>query len=78
MKKTYEMTREIFNKCSGNQMRDIFIEEIEADEYGLEKIIGEYIEGDDATYDKTVTQDGDIVVNVVNNGLRQRLTFCEL
>ena len=23
MKKQYEMIREIFNKCSGNQMRDV-------------------------------------------------------
>jgi hypothetical protein len=32
MKKRYEAIWEIFNKCSGNQMRDVFFEEIETDE----------------------------------------------
>jgi len=28
----YEVIREIFNKCSGNQMRDVFFEEVETDD----------------------------------------------
>ena len=28
----YEMVREILNECSGNQMRDIFFDEIETDD----------------------------------------------
>jgi hypothetical protein len=32
MKKRYEVIWEIFNKCSGNQMRDVFFEEIETDD----------------------------------------------
>ena len=27
--KEYEVVHEIFNQCSGNQMRDVFIEEAE-------------------------------------------------
>ena len=29
MMKEYEVVHEIFNLCSGNQMRDVFVEEIE-------------------------------------------------
>ena len=32
MKKCYETVWEIFNKCANNQMRDIFIDEIETDD----------------------------------------------
>ena len=27
----YEVLREIFNQCSGNQMRDIYVEEVDID-----------------------------------------------
>ena len=30
--KHYEMIWEIFNNCSGNQMRDVHIEEVETDD----------------------------------------------
>ena len=29
---TYELIREIFNQCSNNQMRDVFVSEIETAE----------------------------------------------
>ena len=32
MKKSYETIWEIFNKCPNNQMRDVFIDEIETDD----------------------------------------------
>ena len=32
MKKCYETVWEIFNECANNQMRDIFIDEIETDD----------------------------------------------
>ena len=32
MKKSYEVVWEIFNECANNQMRDIFIEEIETED----------------------------------------------
>ena len=28
----YELIREIFNRCSGNQMRDVFVSEVETDD----------------------------------------------
>ena len=35
----YEVVHEIFNLCSGNQMRDVFIEEIEIPEGAFEEYI---------------------------------------
>ncbi|MDR1217369.1 MAG: hypothetical protein LBJ99_02155 [Oscillospiraceae bacterium] len=77
LKKRYELTREIFNKCSGNQMRDVFFEEIEADDADIEAIIGRYLQGSDVECDRSVSPDGDIVVDISTDGLLQRLTFCE-
>jgi hypothetical protein len=77
MKKQYELTREIFNKCAGNQMRDIFFEEIEADESDIDAIIADYLKGGDISYDKHISPDGDIIVDIVTDNLRQKLTFCE-
>ena len=39
MMKEYEVVHEIFNLCSGNQMRDVFIEEIEIPEGAFEGYI---------------------------------------
>ena len=39
MIKEYEVVHEIFNLCSGNQMRDVFIEEIEIPEGAFEEYI---------------------------------------
>ncbi len=32
MSRQYEMIREIFNSCSGNQMRDVHFEEVETED----------------------------------------------
>ena len=36
MKRQYETVYEIFNKCANNQMRDVFIDEVELEETALE------------------------------------------
>ena len=43
----YEFIREIFNQCSGNQMRDVFVEEIttdDPDEYVARYLVGRSIQ----------------------------------
>lgn len=77
VKKRYELTREIFNKCAGNQMRDVFFEEIEADGADIDAIIGQYLKGSDVKCDRHVGSNGDIVADIVADGLRQKLTFSE-
>ena len=74
--KEYETVWEIFNKCPNNQMRDVFIEEIQCEdpeEYIRQKFADKVLQ-----YDKTVQPDGTIVVDIVTSGIKQRYTFTEI
>ncbi|MBR6205717.1 MAG: hypothetical protein IKQ73_00915 [Oscillospiraceae bacterium] len=69
----YEMIREIFNQCSGNQMRDVFFSEIETDD--PEAVARSYCEGKETEFTRTDRPDGSVVFDFVTDGLRQRITF---
>ena len=69
----YEMIREIFNSCSNNQMRDIYVSDVETDV--PEKILQDYIKSKEEIKDKTVLPDGTVIFEVVRSGLRQRYSF---
>ncbi|HBB60828.1 MAG TPA: hypothetical protein DCZ61_03435 [Lachnospiraceae bacterium] len=74
--KEYETVWEIFNKCPNNQMRDVFIEEIQCEdpeEYIRQKFADKVLQ-----YDKTVQPDGTIVFDIVTSGIKQRYTFTEI
>ena len=74
--KEYETVWEIFNKCPNNQMRDVFIEEIQCEdpeEYIRQKFADKVLQ-----YDKTVKPDGTIVFDIVTSGIKQRYTFTEI
>jgi hypothetical protein len=58
-------------------MRDVFFEEIEADDADIDAIIEKHLVGNDIKCDRRVSPDGDVVVDIVTDGMRQRLTFCE-
>jgi hypothetical protein len=49
---TYEMIREIFNLCSGNQMRDVFESEVETD--NLDAYVKQYLVGKTVRCEKSV------------------------
>lgn len=69
----YEAVREIFNQCANNQMRDIFIEEIECEDpeiYIKDKYKDKVLE-----YEKTVREDGTIIFDIITSGIKQRYTF---
>jgi hypothetical protein len=70
---TYEMIREIFNLCSGNQMRDVFVSEVETDD--LDDYVKQYLTGTEVSCEKSVTDTGSIVYDIVTDDLKQRLTF---
>lgn len=70
----YEVIREIFNKCSGNQMRDVFVSQVETD--NPEAYIRNMLTGDFEVFEKTETKDG-VVFDIVMSGLRQRFSFSE-
>jgi hypothetical protein len=75
MGKRYEVIWEIYNKCSGNQMRDVFFEEIETDDASA------YISNRFQGYEITLTQNaptGELIYDIEAEGLRQRMTLTEI
>ena len=69
----YEMIREIFNQCSNNQMRDVFVSEVDTEDPEL--VLMNYIKTKEEIIDKTIHPDGTVIFNVVCSGLRQRYSF---
>ncbi len=74
----YEVIREIFNQCSGNQMRDVFVDEVDLDEAGIDKYMNQYRIGAEVEEEREVTPKGDIIYNIVADGLRQRVGFTKV
>ena len=76
--KTYEVVFEIFNSCSGNQMRDVFFNEMEfEDEEAIDRYVHSRHEEKDIEWDRVVLDDGVIIYNIVAAGLKQRYSFTE-
>lgn len=76
MLKSYETIWEVFNQCSNNQMRDVFIDEIQTDDtdaYVRRKFIGE-----DVNFEKSVLEDGTVLYDILASGLKQRFSFTEI
>ena len=73
--KSYETVWEIFNQCPNNQIRDVFIDEIETDD--PEEFIREKFRDKEMTYEKTVQKDGTIIFDIITSGIHQRYSFTE-
>ncbi|MBQ7871312.1 MAG: hypothetical protein IJ357_04145 [Oscillospiraceae bacterium] len=69
----YELIREIFNQCSNNQMRDVFVSEVETED--TDAVARKFCTGQSFTIEKTCRADGAIIYDLVVDGLRQRLSF---
>ncbi|MDR2615879.1 MAG: hypothetical protein LBC28_04800 [Oscillospiraceae bacterium] len=78
MIREYELTREIFNKCSGNQMRDVFMEELELDDGKLDEFVKNYFAGENVSIERFDDGRGGVVFDIDLSEQRQRLTFCEI
>lgn len=74
--KCYETVWEIFNKCSNNQMRDVFIEELEIED--IDAFLKEKFKGKEVIFDKTVQPDGTIVYDILASGIKERYSFTEI
>lgn len=75
MKKRFEVIWEIYNKCSGNQMRDVYFEEIETDDPSA------YVENRFKGYEIEFFQSpnsGELIYEILADGLRQRMTLTEI
>ena len=76
MKKQYEVIWEIFNKCSGNQMRDVYFEEIETEDPN--RYVTERFQGCNITLDQSGTSSGALIYDIEAEGLRQRISLTEI
>lgn len=74
--KEYEVIWEIFNKCPRNQMRDVFVEELELDD--PEEYIKNKFKGKEVSYEKTVLKDGTVIFDILTSQIKQRCSFTEI
>ena len=71
----YEVVHEIFNLCSGNQMRDVFIEEIEIPEGAFEEYIRSRHKEKEITLEREDLANGSVVYVVMTAEIKQRYSF---
>ena len=74
--KEYEVVHEIFNQCSNNQMRDVFIDEIETDD--TDAYVRNKFKDKQITFEKTVLENGTIIYDINASGIKERLSFTEI
>lgn len=74
--KSYETVWEIYNQCSNNQMRDIFVDEIDTED--PEQFILDKFKGKSVSFEKSVLIDGTIVFDIMASGIKQRYSFTEI
>lgn len=74
--KCYEIVWEIFNQCANNQMRDVFIEEIEIED--IESYLQEKFKGKEVTFERTDMPDGTIIYDITASGMKERCSFTEI
>lgn len=69
----YELVREIQNLCPNNQMRDVFISEVETDD--PEGYVRSMIKGSITDLTKSEDAAGNLTFYVNSDGLIQKLIF---
>lgn len=69
----YELVREIQNLCPNNQMRDVFISEVETDD--PEGYVRSMIKGSITDLTKSEDATGNLTFYVNSDGLIQKLIF---
>jgi predicted RNA-binding protein len=74
--KKYEVIREIFNNCSGNQMRDVDVREIEIDD--VDAYLAQLYKGEHFTSARSVDEHGVVVFDIDASGMAQRVSFTEI
>ncbi len=76
--KEYEVVHEILNECARNQMRDIFIEEIEIPEGAYEDYIRTKHKDKELVMEREDLADGSVRYTVETSGIIQKYTFTEI
>lgn len=75
MNKRYEVIWEIYNKCSGNQMRDVYFEETETDDPAA--YVSNRFKGYQIT-PEPVTASGTLSFEIEADGLIQKMSLTEI
>ena len=74
--KEYELIWEIFNKCPRNQMRDVFVEELELED--PEEYIRNKFKGKEVSYEKTVLEQGTKNLDKTTSQKKHRCSYTEI
>ncbi|MBP3413370.1 MAG: hypothetical protein J6K89_08950 [Oscillospiraceae bacterium] len=69
----YELIREIYNQCSNNQMRDVFVSEVDTSDPAL--VMSHYCNSSEDVLEREDLGNGVVCFHLVSHGLRQRFTF---
>ena len=72
----YELVREIPNLCRNNQMRDVFVSEVETDDPAA--YVRNFVKGEIGSLTQEMLRDGTIAVYVESAGLFQKFLFTPL
>jgi len=75
--KEYELVHEIFNQCSGNQMRDVDIKEIEIED--PRAYVEDFLKSHKTVeiFEDALTP-GAVIFDVTADGLHMRFSFTEI
>ncbi|MDO4475707.1 MAG: hypothetical protein Q4B59_02875 [Lachnospiraceae bacterium] len=70
---SYETVWEVINQCPNNQMRDVFIDEVETDD--TDAYMENKFKGKAVRFEKTVRPDGTIIYEIFASGMHERMSF---
>ena len=69
----YEVVREIKNLCPNNQMRDVFIDEVQTDD--PVQYVRNFLKGKTVELSEEVGEGGAVTIHAVADGLIQKFVF---
>lgn len=69
----YETVWEIFNKCPNNQMRDVFIDEVEIE--NIDAFVKEKFKDKEVSFERTDRSDGTVIYDITASGIHERYSF---
>lgn len=70
---SWELVREIPNLCRNNQMRDVFVSEVETDDPAA--YVRSFVEGEIRSLTSETLRDGTVAVYVESGGIFQKFLF---
>ena len=69
----FELVQEIPNLCRNNQMRDVFFDEVEADDPLT--YVQQFLKDSQVEISQDLRKDGSVVIYSVADGMTQKFTF---